>query len=147
MYSYAISTTYIKESIRSELGGRGERGGLGGPVCWHCSFMSIMSIIVFGSDFRLVGGGNAEKYIFSSPKIWLTICCYYSTGELMTTATWIRNFVTTHPHYKKDSVVTEEMTYDLVKRMQEISEGGEPCTELTGKLLSKTPEIYKVIDK
>lgn len=78
---------------------------------------------------------------------YLRLISKKASGELMTTATWIRNFVTTHPHYKKDSVVTEEMTYDLVKRMQEISEGGEPCTELTGKLLSKTPEIYKVIDK
>ena len=64
----------------------------------------------------------------------------------MTTAMWIRHFLTSHPSYKQDSVVTEEMTYDLVKRMQEISEGVAPCLELTGKLVSKTPETYKVIE-
>ena len=64
----------------------------------------------------------------------------------MTTAQWIRHFLTSHPLYQHDSVVTEEMTYDLVKRMLEISEGVAPCMELTGKLLSQTPETYTVID-
>ena len=64
----------------------------------------------------------------------------------MTTAKWIRRFLTSHPLYKRDSVVTEEMTYDLVKRMKDISEGVAPCPELTGKLISKTPDTYKVIE-
>ena len=59
-------------------------------------------------------------------------------GELMTAARWIRHFLTAHPLYKQDSVVTEEMTYDLVRRMREISEGAVPCPELMGKLLSKS---------
>ena len=67
-------------------------------------------------------------------------------GELMSTAAWVRQFLVSHPHYKQDSVVTEEMNYDLIKRMQEISEGVAPCPELTGKLVSKTPETYKVIE-
>ena len=65
----------------------------------------------------------------------------------MTTAMWIRHFLTSHPLYKQDSVVTEEMTFDLIKRMQDISEGVAPCPELTGKLISKTPDTYIVLDK
>lgn len=64
----------------------------------------------------------------------------------MTTASWIRAFLTSHTAYRQNSVVTEEMTYDLIKRMQEISEGVAPSPELTGKLVSKTPETYKVIE-
>jgi len=32
-----------------------------------------------------------------------------STGELITTATWVRNFVRNHPDYKQDSHVTEKI--------------------------------------
>ncbi|KAK3325820.1 glutamate-cysteine ligase-domain-containing protein [Apodospora peruviana] len=37
-----------------------------------------------------------------------------ASGELWTTAKWIRHFVATHPKYERDSVVTEEITKDLV---------------------------------
>lgn len=43
-----------------------------------------------------------------------------AAGEVMTTAAWLRKFVTTHPGYKKDSVVTDEIAYDLVIACQEI---------------------------
>lgn len=43
-----------------------------------------------------------------------------AAGEIMTTAAWLRQFVTSHPAYKKDSVVTDEIAYDLVVACQEI---------------------------
>ena len=43
-----------------------------------------------------------------------------STGELQTPATWIRNFVRSHPAYKSDSVVNEEITYDLLKEVDQM---------------------------
>lgn len=36
-------------------------------------------------------------------------------GELQTPATWIRDFVRSHPSYKFDSVVSQEINYDLLK--------------------------------
>lgn len=53
----------------------------------------------------------------------------------MTTAAWLRQFVTSHPDYKKDSVVTDEIAYDLVVACQEIGlvrtivarTSGNPC--------------------
>ena len=38
----------------------------------------------------------------------------------MTTAAWLRDFVTSHPDYKQDSVVTDEIAYDLVTACQDI---------------------------
>jgi glutamate--cysteine ligase catalytic subunit len=35
-------------------------------------------------------------------------------GSLVTTAGWIRNFVRSHPAYKFDSVVSQEINYDLI---------------------------------
>lgn len=63
----------------------------------------------------------------------------------MTTASWIRSFVDAHPDYKHDSVVSEKVNFDLMKRMKDISEGVSPCAELTGTYLSKTPDRYMVL--
>ena len=41
-------------------------------------------------------------------------------GSLTTTATWIRNFVRSHPAYEFDSVVSQEINYDLLKAIDEM---------------------------
>ncbi|KAJ5884813.1 hypothetical protein N7495_009323 [Penicillium taxi] len=42
-------------------------------------------------------------------------------GTLWTGARWIREFVAKHPAYKQDSVVSDEINYDLVKAVEEIT--------------------------
>ncbi|KAL4796210.1 glutamate-cysteine ligase-domain-containing protein [Aspergillus venezuelensis] len=44
-----------------------------------------------------------------------------ANGSLWTGAKWIREFVRGHPGYKGDSAVSEEVTYDLVKAVDEMS--------------------------
>lgn len=44
-------------------------------------------------------------------------------GDLMTTASWIREFVTSHPEYKEDSIVSERINYDLVSTVDKITKG------------------------
>ncbi|BFZ62030.1 glutamate--cysteine ligase [Saitoella coloradoensis] len=46
-----------------------------------------------------------------------------ASGELQTAATWIREFVRNHPAYKKDSVVSREINYDLIKAVEKITNG------------------------
>lgn len=46
----------------------------------------------------------------------------------------MRNFVTSHPAYKHDSVVTEEIAFDLMMACKNIGEGVTPCPELLGKV-------------
>jgi len=46
-----------------------------------------------------------------------------SNGELQTPATWIRNFVRSHPSYRFDSAVSQEINYDLLKAVDEIERG------------------------
>ncbi|KAK0086916.1 hypothetical protein PV325_002163 [Microctonus aethiopoides] len=43
-----------------------------------------------------------------------------ASGKLMTDAAWIRKQVTSHPEYKKDSIVSDRNNYDLVKKIYEI---------------------------
>ncbi|GAA6020450.1 hypothetical protein JCM11491_000251 [Sporobolomyces phaffii] len=51
-------------------------------------------------------------------------------GSLVTTATWMRNFVRSHPDYKHDSVVSKEINYDLVKAVDQIEKGQLDVPEL-----------------
>lgn len=56
----------------------------------------------------------------------------------MTTAHWIRNFVTTHADYKRDSVVSERINYDLVRACAGITYGELDCPELLMKHKTRT---------
>lgn len=54
----------------------------------------------------------------------LALCLHhFSLGSLITTATWMRQFVQSHPAYKHDSVVSQEINYDLVRAVDEIERG------------------------
>ncbi|WWD18775.1 hypothetical protein CI109_103230 [Kwoniella shandongensis] len=64
---------------------------------------------------------------------YLDLIKYRAKGQLITPATWIRQFITSHPSYKKDSVVSDEINYDLVKAIDEIERGVRPAPELLGK--------------
>ncbi|OAL48923.1 glutamate-cysteine ligase [Pyrenochaeta sp. DS3sAY3a] len=44
-----------------------------------------------------------------------------ANGTYWTAAKWIRNFVQTHEKYSKDSVVNDEITYDLIKAAEQIT--------------------------
>lgn len=60
-----------------------------------------------------------------------------ANGSLWTAAKWLRHFVQTHPDYKKDSVVSEGITYDLVKAVEQVTrnEGKDGLgAEMLGKV-------------
>jgi glutamate--cysteine ligase catalytic subunit len=63
---------------------------------------------------------------------YLEFICQRASGELVTTATWMRNFVSAHPEYKFDSVVTEKIAYDLLQKCVGISQGTVRVPELFG---------------
>uniref|UniRef100_A0A6M2DFZ2 Glutamate--cysteine ligase n=1 Tax=Xenopsylla cheopis TaxID=163159 RepID=A0A6M2DFZ2_XENCH len=72
-----------------------------------------------------------------------------ASGELLTTASWIRQEVLNHPEYKQDSIVSERINYDLLKRAYDIQNGGASCPELLGRgVKSKTKEnIPEALEK
>lgn len=55
-----------------------------------------------------------------------------ATGKLMTPATWMRNFVRDHPAYKRDSVINQEIAFDLMTACKEIGEGARHEEDLLG---------------
>jgi len=58
-----------------------------------------------------------------------------ANGTLKSTATWIRDFVRSHPLYKFDSIVSESIAYDLCKTVQQISNGQLKVPELLGDFM------------
>uniref|UniRef100_A0A3Q3BLU2 Glutamate--cysteine ligase n=1 Tax=Kryptolebias marmoratus TaxID=37003 RepID=A0A3Q3BLU2_KRYMA len=60
-----------------------------------------------------------------------------ASGELMTMAKWMREFVAKHPEYKQDSVITDKINYDLLKKCDRIAKGEEQCPELFGNPVNR----------
>jgi glutamate--cysteine ligase catalytic subunit len=67
---------------------------------------------------------------------YLSLISKRAKGELLTTAAYLRKFVTEHPDYKHDSVVSERINYDLVKMAVSVGEG-EIIPELVGDCYKK----------
>jgi glutamate--cysteine ligase catalytic subunit len=52
---------------------------------------------------------NCDSVTMQRLQQYLTFIERRATGQLVTPATWIRNFVRRHPAYKFDSVVSDEI--------------------------------------
>jgi len=57
-----------------------------------------------------------------------------ATGELMTPATWMRHFITSHEEYAGDSVISPAIAHDLMVACHKIGTGERPCPELLGDI-------------
>jgi glutamate--cysteine ligase catalytic subunit len=66
---------------------------------------------------------------------YLSLVSKRASGELQTGATWIREFVRSHPDYKRDSVVGERINYDLMKIVEKLGCEGR-VNGVTEKLLN-----------
>ncbi|KAL1964183.1 hypothetical protein VTN77DRAFT_7271 [Rasamsonia byssochlamydoides] len=103
-----------------------------GPVESEYELMSIADIINGSTDGSFPGliplvesylnSVNVDVETRCSLARYLDLIRKRADGTLWTGARWIREFVTTHPDYKGDSVVSEKITYDLVKAVQEMTE-------------------------
>ena len=63
-------------------------------------------------------------------------------GTLLTNASWIRDFVLSHPLYKHDSIVSEEIQYDLVMKMQQIENGLEECPSIKQPRMTTHTDLH-----
>eukprot|EP01147_Barroeca_monosierra_P003202 gene3202-5930_t len=91
--------------------------------------------IINGSEEKLVPGllPLIRKFIKS-----MSVDVDTSTrarGDIMTTAQWIRKFVHEHPDYKHDSVVSDNINYDLLASIKDVTLG-KPAPELLGEFRS-----------
>lgn len=66
---------------------------------------------------------NVDMETLCSLEKHLSLVSKRASGELVSDATWIREYIRGHPGYKFDSVVTPEIHYDLVKTVEKITNG------------------------
>ncbi|KAB1261894.1 Glutamate--cysteine ligase catalytic subunit, partial [Camelus dromedarius] len=60
-----------------------------------------------------------------------------ASGELMTVARWMREFIAKHPDYKQDSVITDKINYSLLLKCNQIANELCECPELLGPAFRK----------
>lgn len=75
---------------------------------------------------------NCDSVTRTRLNMYLEFIGHRATGDLVTPATWMRNFVRSHPAYKGDSVVTDEIAFDLMQACKDIGEGKLHVPELLG---------------
>ena len=102
-----------------------------GPVDNEYELMSISDIINGCPDGLFPGLVPLVESYLDSVNVDVETRCFLASyldlirkradGTLWTGARWIREFVAKHPSYKHDSVVSEEITYDLVKAVEELT--------------------------
>lgn len=89
------------------------------------SYLGLVSIIDAYIESQEVDATRKLKM-----RKYLDLITRRADGSLQTPATWIRNFVRSHPAYKHDSVVSREVNYDLVKAIDEIERGDRRAPDL-----------------
>ncbi|KAJ5818106.1 hypothetical protein N7474_003697 [Penicillium riverlandense] len=102
-----------------------------GPVESEYELMTISDIVNGCSDGSFPGLIPLVESYLNSVNVDVETRCFLARyldlirkradGTLWTGARWIREFVAKHPSYKRDSVVSEEICYDLVKAVEEMT--------------------------
>ncbi|KAJ5950188.1 Glutamate-cysteine ligase catalytic subunit [Penicillium vulpinum] len=102
-----------------------------GPVDTEFDLMSIDDIVNGCADGSFPGLIPLVESYLNSVNVDVETRCFLASyldlirkradGTLWTGARWMREFVAKHPSYKQDSVVSEEITYDLVKAVEEMT--------------------------
>ncbi|XP_046969976.1 glutamate--cysteine ligase [Vanessa cardui] len=120
------------------------------PDCDHYVEMTIDEIVngkegVFPGLIPLIesylSGMDVDADTHCSVQQYLKLIQRRAAGEILTMASWMREFVTNHPEYKKDSVVSEKINYDLLKTAHGIQTGSISAPALLGgSTASKTNE-------
>jgi glutamate--cysteine ligase catalytic subunit len=61
--------------------------------------------------------------VLAQVEAYLSFVADRASGRLLTGAAWQRRFVTSHPAYRRDSVVSPEIAYDLLKAVEAFENG------------------------
>ncbi|KAF1927634.1 glutamate-cysteine ligase [Didymella exigua CBS 183.55] len=101
-----VEDEYEQMSVNEIINGQQTEGGFPGLIPLVESYLNSM---------------NVDVETRCDLATYLDLIRKRANGTYWTAAKWIRNFVQTHPEYKKDSVVSDEITYDLVKAAEQIT--------------------------
>lgn len=118
------SDEYIKMTVNEIINGQND-----GPN----KFPGLIPLI-----YNYLESINTSEKIKNTLKKYLELIEKRANGEWQTTASWIRTFVRNHPAYQKDSIISQEINYDLIKEAEKISNEFGKNEELTKRFLGIT---------
>lgn len=72
---------------------------------------------------RYLRGINVDLEMMCELEKHLSLVSKRASGQLKSNASWIREFIASHPNYKHDSVISNELNYDLTKALEKITNG------------------------
>lgn len=114
----------VDMTVDEIINGRGDFPGLMGLVnaylnsinvdlATKCELRRYLDLI----KLRAKGESTLTSHVYARD---VSLADADPSGDLVTPASWIRNFIVTHPKYAKDSKVTEEINYDLTRAIDEV---------------------------
>lgn len=96
----------VTASVAEIINGSGRKGGIVGLVSMIETYLDKLDI---DQETRRQLGE------------YLTFIKKRASGEYLTPASWMRKFVQAHPDYRKDSMVTPRITFDLINEIDRIT--------------------------
>lgn len=120
----------------------------------HTNSLGSMTVrdIICGNDYRTGLTDVVRSYLdeINCDQVGKDLVGQYldliekrAKGELPTGARWQRNFVTNHPLYEKDSLISEELTRKLVEEAYKVAHGdtsAKTAKDLLGKRYLRAKE-------
>jgi glutamate--cysteine ligase catalytic subunit len=91
-----------------------------------------LGLIRIVKDYLDMYCGDMEAGVRARVDAYLKLIENKANGKCKTTAAWMRDFVVNHKLYACDSIVSEEIAYDLMWELWQISNGLFECPELNG---------------
>lgn len=79
--------------------------------------------------------------------LYLDLVAARANGSLITTATWIRNYVRSHPDYKFDSYIPGKINFDMMKKLDEIERGIVDAPDLLPPFYAKRRQATQESEK
>lgn len=143
-----IEDEYEEMTINEIINGKPDSGfpGLLGLVYSYLNSLNVdvatrgqlakyLDLVKHRADGRTTRHQGKYRYkaVFSLSCFSQLLC--YNTGTLQTAATWIRQFVRSHPEYKHDSVVSQEINFDLIHAIDELERGVRQESDLLGEYM------------
>mmetsp|Transcript_3846 Transcript_3846/g.5370 ORF Transcript_3846/g.5370 Transcript_3846/m.5370 type:complete len:675 (-) Transcript_3846:30-2054(-) len=91
--------------------------------------------------FKYINALNLPTDIHDGLSSYLSFISKKASGELLTTAAYLRKLVVDHPEYNKDSVVSTKIAYDVVQTAVKIGSGELHPEELLGNFTRERKPI------
>lgn len=64
-------------------------------------------------------------------------------GKELTTSSWMRRYVMNHHSYEHDSIINDEINYDIIKKVIDITDGRESFSKIAPEYY-ETPIPYRI---